>query len=95
MANAGNPVARGVQQAHHIVAQGARAAAPARAVLARVGIGINSARNGAAMRTAGHIITHTKEYYATINRAVISAEAGGVKAVTAALTAARKLLQGW
>ncbi len=69
--------------AHHIVAGGARAAAPARTVLQRFGIGINDAVNGvflpatrAAPNPAGaavHSTLHTRLYYQTINRRLAQA----------------------
>ena len=59
MANAGNPVAKGTQQAHHLAAQNASTAAPARGVLQRAGIGIHDAQNGAAVNNATHAGAHT------------------------------------
>ncbi len=65
---------------HHIVAGGAEAAAPARAVLQRFGIGINDAVNGvflpasrAAPNAAGaavHSTVHTRAYYQAVNEAL-------------------------
>jgi hypothetical protein len=64
--------------AHHIVAGNAPAAAQARAVLQRFGIGINDAANGvflpatrAAPNAAGaavHSTVHTNAYYQTVNQ---------------------------
>jgi hypothetical protein len=69
--------------AHHIVAGGAEAAAPARAVLERFGIGINDAANGvflpasrAAPNAAGaavHSTVHTRGYYQAVNEALSQA----------------------
>ena len=66
--------------AHHIVAGGAEAAAPARAVLERFGIGINDAANGvflpatrAAPNAAGaavHSTLHTRAYYQAVNESL-------------------------
>jgi RHS repeat-associated protein len=68
--------------AHHIVAQGATLADPARAVLRRFGIGIDDAANGVflpgsrevAARTgataAAHGPLHTPAYYAAVNDAL-------------------------
>jgi RHS repeat-associated protein len=85
LANAGRPVVQGAEHAHHIVAQGAKIAAPARAVLARVGIGIHSAENGAAVRAGIHASAHTIDYYTRVNAAITAAEKGGIEAVEAAL----------
>jgi RHS repeat-associated protein len=76
--------ARGAgEAAHHIVAGSAEAAAPARQVLARFGIGINDAANGiflpgnlAAENAAGaavHSTLHTAEYYRAVNAALAGA----------------------
>jgi RHS repeat-associated protein len=56
--------------AHHIVAGSAAAAAPARATLQRLGIGINDAANGVFLRDAEHAGLHTAEYYSTVNNAL-------------------------
>ncbi|MCB9507772.1 MAG: AHH domain-containing protein [Myxococcales bacterium] len=66
--------------AHHIVASSARAAAPARAVLARFGIQINSAVNGVFLPSfrrspnplgaAVHSMVHTRAYYQAVNEAL-------------------------
>jgi RHS repeat-associated protein len=63
--------------AHHIVAGGAGAAAPARAVLRRFGISINDAANGVFLPAtraspnptgaAVHSTLHTNDYYRTVN----------------------------
>jgi A nuclease family of the HNH/ENDO VII superfamily with conserved AHH len=64
--------------AHHIVAGDAEAAAPARAVLARFGIGMNDAANGVFLPknlsvpnptgAAVHSTVHTRAYYQAVNR---------------------------
>ena len=69
--------------AHHIVAGSADAAAPARDVLARFGIDINSAENGVflpANRSASnpsgaavHSTLHSGAYYETVNALLLSA----------------------
>ena len=66
--------------AHHIVAGGAEAAAPARAVLERFGISVNDAANGvflpatrASANAAGaavHSTVHTRAYYNVVNEAL-------------------------
>jgi hypothetical protein len=76
MTNAGVARAEGMA-AHHIVAHGALAADPARAVLAKFGIGINDAANGVflpgnsaatnGMGAAVHSVIHTAKYYRTVN----------------------------
>ena len=63
--------------AHHIVAIGAKAAAPARAVLKRFGIGIDDAANGVFLpanksstnlaENAVHSTIHTRPYYEMVN----------------------------
>lgn len=58
--------ARG-QATHHIVAGGAAAAAPARAVLERFGIGVDDAVNGLFLETGRHQRIHTGAYYAEVN----------------------------
>jgi RHS repeat-associated protein len=78
---AANGVSRGSQEAaHHIAAAGAKAAAPAREALARVGIGIDDAINGvflpvnrAAANPFGaavHSTVHTNAYYQAVNAAL-------------------------
>jgi RHS repeat-associated protein len=84
----GSELARNIQQsgtarqvgeaAHHIVAQAARAAAPAREALARVGVRINEAANGVFLpatreyvgQAVNHLVMHTREYYNAVNTAV-------------------------
>ena len=68
------------EAAHHIVAGGAEAAAPARAVLERFEIGINDAANGVflpgtraapnAVGAAVHSPLHTPGYYQAVNEAL-------------------------
>lgn len=92
-------VARGANMAaHHIVAGGAAAAAPARAVLQRFGIGINEAANGvflprAANGTAAavHAGGHSRAYYEAVNAAL--AQATTRDEVLEALEALRQDLQ--
>ena len=79
MAKAGNPVEKGVEQAHHIVAQGAQAAKPARDILEKHDIGIHSAENGAAMLNTAHQGTHTGAYYRQVNDALKTADETGGK----------------
>jgi hypothetical protein len=63
--------------AHHIVASGAEAAAPARAILKKLGIGIDEAVNGVFLpRTVSagtgaiHAGGHARTYYELVNRAL-------------------------
>ncbi|MEZ5463472.1 RHS repeat-associated core domain-containing protein [Dokdonella sp.] len=53
--------------AHHIVAQGAKIAAPARAVLTRFGINVHEASNGAFLLASQHAGLHTTRYYKAVN----------------------------
>jgi hypothetical protein len=57
-------------EAHHIVAGTALRAGPARAVLRRFGIGINSAANGKFVAAAVHRSMHTSAYYQGVNEAL-------------------------
>jgi len=93
MAKAGNPVAKGEEEAHHLVAQRAAAAQPARDVLQRVGIGIHDAENGAAAKTAVHAGTHTADYYGRVNQAMQGAENAGKDAVISVLDGIRSWFQ--
>jgi hypothetical protein len=82
---------KGQEHAHHLVAQAARAAAPARKVLKEVGIGIHDAANGAAVKTGTHAGTHTATYYGRVNEIITNAKAGGKAAVNEAL----REIGGW
>jgi RHS repeat-associated protein len=93
MDEAGHGVVQGAEHAHHIVAQGAKAAAPARAVLARVGIGIHSAENGAAIAKGAHQGLHTAEYYEQINVMIQAAEKKGKEGVMRTLDDIRKAVE--
>ena len=67
--------------AHHIVAVGAEAAAPARAVLEKFGVGINKAENGVFLPRAAstgssaavHAGGHSRSYYDAVNEALAGA----------------------
>lgn len=73
---------KGEEQAHHIVAANAKAAQGARDSLAKHGIDINNAANGAAMKTAAHQSVYTKAYYQSLNDGIRAADkAGGKPAV--------------
>jgi uncharacterized protein RhaS with RHS repeats len=63
---AGEIAARG-DHAHHIVASADRRAAPARAILEKFGIDVNSAANGVFMNGGAHQAMHTDEYYRGLN----------------------------
>jgi len=73
MEKAGNPVKKGEQQAHHIVAQNAKAAAPAQKAMAKAGVDINDAKNGAAMSKDAHQSVHTADNYSQVNAAMTEA----------------------
>jgi RHS repeat-associated protein len=76
MAEAGNGVAKGVEEAHHIVAQKAKAAEPARKILEEHGIDIHSAENGAAVEKSAHRGLHTNRYYEELNERLTQANQG-------------------
>jgi RHS repeat-associated protein len=69
------------EAAHHIVAKAAKAAAPARAVLEKFGVGINSAANGvnlpavrgAVSQAVNHLTLHTSEYFRNVNDLITQA----------------------
>lgn len=79
------------QHAHHIVASGAAAADPARQVLARVGMDINSAFNGAFLDAAYHQGLHTTAYYQNVNGMLTGA--ANYSDVAARLSAIRLMLE--
>lgn len=70
------------EAAHHIVAQGAKAAEPARQALARVGVQVNEAVNGvylpatrnALSSAANHLTLLTQQYYRAVNDAVANVQ---------------------
>jgi hypothetical protein len=88
----GSQLARSIQEsgvvrqageaAHHIVAQAAARAAPAREALARVGVQVNEAVNGVFLpatkdyvgQAVNHLTLHTKEYYNAVNAALQNVE---------------------
>ena len=59
---------------HHIVAQKAAKAAPARTVLNRVGIKINNSANLVSLPATYHQHLHTNKYYFNVNMRIILAE---------------------
>jgi RHS repeat-associated protein len=67
--NAGKPVLKGIERAHHIVAESAKAAAPARDKLEKLGIDINDAVNGVGLPTEFHESLHTEGYFKLVNDA--------------------------
>jgi hypothetical protein len=80
---------------HHIVAQRAKAAAPARAVMFAAGIGVNDYRNGVNVSGEYHSGMHTLPYYGKINGILGLAEDDGDEAVSDALLGiGRKILTG-
>lgn len=94
MASEGRGVEKGVEEAHHIVAQNAKAAAEAREILAKAGINVHAAENGAALLKADHRGVHTNSYYETINRELKQAwEKGGADGVKERLEEIRKALE--
>ncbi len=70
------------EAAHHIVAQTAKAAQPARDKLAEVGIKINDAVNGVILpatreyvgQAVNHLIVHTQKYYNAVNEALANVQ---------------------
>jgi len=60
--------------AHHIVASGARRALPARRILARYGVDINSSENGLFMANNVHSRLHTRDYYDAVNSLLLQAQ---------------------
>lgn len=70
-----NMIAAGAERSegtvtHHLVAFAAKAAEPARQVLAKFGIGINAAVNGAFVKSETQRAMHTTKYYEEVNRLV-------------------------
>lgn len=92
MANAGRPVAKGKEQAHHVVAQGDKRAAGSREVLQRNGVDVNSADNGARMQTQAHREVHTNDYHQNVEQRLTSAEARGGSDAAARSTEVRREL---
>jgi RHS repeat-associated protein len=84
MAEAGNGVKKGVEEAHHIVAQGDRRAAEAREILNRNGVGVHDAENGARMPKSDHATVHTSKYHEEVTNRLQSAEQRGTGAATRA-----------
>ena len=67
MCKAGNPVKKGIEEGHHIVARMAKKAAEARRVLKKLGIDIDAASNGVALPKGVHRGVHTDAYYDAVN----------------------------
>jgi RHS repeat-associated protein len=67
MAKAGQGVRQG-DQAHHVIAESAKLARPARNVLKKFKIDVDSPANGVGLPKDFHASLHTKEYYDMINR---------------------------
>src|SRR5262249_37804670 len=93
MAKANRAVQQG-EHGHHVVAQNAKAAQPARDVLAKFKISVHNEANGARMNAARHLGTHTRAYYEAINRAIVKAGARGRDAVVDMLRNLAKALEG-
>ena len=88
LAAVGRGALKGLEEAHHIVAQGAnnRFAIGARAILQKVGIGIHDAVNGVALPEAFHQGLHTlRNYRSVFNRLNTAFKSGGADAVRAEL----------
>lgn len=66
MLEAGNPVAKG-QHCHHIVAENAAKAAPARQRLKELGIDIDNPANGVGLPPRFHHGMHDQNYYDDVN----------------------------
>ncbi len=77
MAKAGRGVAKGKEEAHHIVAQTDKRAAGSREILDRNGINVHDAGNGTAMAKADHRGVHTNEYHANVEQRLTTAESRG------------------
>jgi hypothetical protein len=67
MCKAERPVARGIEEAHHIIARAARKVAKARQILIDLGVDINEAANGVALAKDVHRGIHTNAYYEAVN----------------------------
>ncbi|MFG0312568.1 MAG: AHH domain-containing protein, partial [Phycisphaerales bacterium] len=70
---AAGEVAEHGDEAHHIVASGARGAAGARGILADFGININDAANGAFLPASFHRRMHTASYYQEVTERLSAA----------------------
>ena len=79
--------------AHHVVAQGAAAAKPARDALARNGISVHNEANGAAMGAEAHSGMHTTSYYQSVNEAITGAATKGRDAILKVLRAIGEKLE--
>ena len=77
MNKAGNPVEKGVKEAHHIAAQADKRAVGSRQILERNKIDINSAENGAAMGKSEHKTVHTNKYHQDVENRLEVAEKRG------------------
>ena len=89
LADAGRGAIKGLEDAHHIVAQGAmnEFSVASRAILEKAGIGIHDAVNGVALPSAFHDALHTMNYYESVAGRVTAAyKAGGTDAVKAELS---------
>ncbi len=62
-----------LMDAHHIVAQRSRFAAGSKAILARFGIGVHDAANGAWLARGAHQGIHTRAYYEAVEKALSKA----------------------
>lgn len=78
---------------HHIVAKGALLAAPARAILERLGVDIDDAVNGVFLPKAEHYSLHSNAYYISINNALAQAKTKA-QAEQILRSIARKLEEG-
>ncbi|TAH46478.1 MAG: hypothetical protein EYC71_03790 [Gammaproteobacteria bacterium] len=81
----------GGTHAHHIVAQAAKIAAPARAVLTRFGVNLHEASNGAFLVASRHAGLHTRRYYDAVNN--VLSQATSRQEVLQMLSAIRQGLQ--
>ena len=81
--------------AHHMVAPFAAAAAPARKILKRAGISLESYWNGVMLKPSIHNPLHTKAYYDSVNKAVAKGfKDNGRQGVLDALDAIKASLLG-
>jgi len=76
MARSGNPVEKGIEQAHHIVAKNDGRAAAAKSILNAHGIDLDSAVNGARVANDAHRRLHTTAYYLQLENRLHAANHG-------------------
>ena len=83
---------------HHVVAMHAAAAAPARRILEKVGINVDSGVNKISLKTSLHRRLHTRVYYKWVNYIITKAyyaPGNKTKNVTDALSIIKAVLTTW